>query len=105
MIECGSTAFLKTTGEEVFVLGIGDATSLPIGSTLTPKVATVRRPVMGENGMFHMVEQFYLEELELKEDQLVRKLEEQREFERMLDKARKESGVDEIASGGTGNLN
>lgn len=95
MISEGQTAFIKTTGEEVFVLGVGsNPKSLPDGSTLSGNVATVRRPVAGENGCYHLMEMFMVEELENSEERMQRHLANQRQFTQRLEQAASESGID-----------
>lgn len=66
MIKLYDVAFLKTTGEAVTVLAFND-TSPKIGDK--PLLVTVRRPVAGQNGITHVVESFYLPELETLEEQ------------------------------------
>jgi hypothetical protein len=61
-VKSGEVAFLKTTGEAVFVLGY--ATDLTY--------VDVRRPIAGQNGITHVCERFRVEELESLEDQQTR---------------------------------
>jgi hypothetical protein len=62
MIKQGDVAYLKTTGEAVYVL------VYPGGVT----DVSVRRPVMGQNGIHHDVEQFTIGELETRDEVKVR---------------------------------
>jgi len=63
MIKSGEVAFLKTTGESVFVLSFADN---------DPSIVFVRRPVAGQNGIEHRREQFFLDELESLDEQETR---------------------------------
>jgi hypothetical protein len=58
MIKQNEVAFIKTTGEAVFVLELPDAGDV-----------TVRRPNGGQNGMFHVVEKFTRGELQTLDEQ------------------------------------
>jgi hypothetical protein len=58
MIKQGEVAFLKTTGEAVFVLDLPQAGEV-----------TVRRPNPSQNGLFHMVEKFTCAELQTLDEQ------------------------------------
>lgn len=77
MIKEKEVAFLKTTGEAVFVLAINDP---------APKLGdkdldvAVRRPISGQNGIRHEVEKFHLAELESFEDQKARFMTEREEM-------------------------
>lgn len=94
MINEGQTAYIKTTGEEVFVLAVQEnKRALPEGSSLSGQIAVVRRPVAGENGCFHNIDSFCIEELETKESRMERHLSNQREFENRLKQAVDESGL------------
>lgn len=107
MIQEGQTAFLQTTGEEVFVLAAYEnKRELPENSGLSGWVAIVRRPVSGDNGVYHMVEKFTMEELETKEARIQRYTENQKAFERRLAKAAEESGFEtaETSPNGDDNL-
>lgn len=68
MIKANEVAYLKTTGEAVFVLAIED------------KEVSVRRPVFGQEGNTHRVEQFLLAELETAEDQRIKILKDRQEM-------------------------
>ena len=71
-IDAGKLAVVKTTGEPVLVLGISwpeKGTPPPYGVIgVGGTKATVRRPVVTQNGAYHLVEEFYVEELELPEE-------------------------------------
>lgn len=69
MIKQGEVAFLKTTGEAIFVLEITDP-SPEIGDK--DLKVMVRRPVAGQNGIIHEVNKFQLAELESLDDQQLR---------------------------------
>lgn len=62
MIKANEVAFLKTSGEAVFVL----AKETPEGPTSLVKV---RRPVAGQDGINHIVETFSEVELESLDEQ------------------------------------
>ena len=69
-IKQGDFAIVRTTGEPVFVLSVrtldGNAILLP-GDTEVGGFKTqvkVRRPLSGRNGIMHVEEWFYAEELE-----------------------------------------
>lgn len=66
MIKQGEVAFLKTTGEAVFVLEINDPSPKFGDKELT---VAVRRPVAGQNGIQHVEDKFLLAELESYDDQ------------------------------------
>lgn len=96
MVEVGKTAYMRTSNEGVYVLGTKElepnANSFPqCGST----VAAVRRPVAGENGLYHVVEYYYLDELVTLEQLEAERDEQQRRFNERVNKARKEAGLDE----------
>lgn len=76
MIKQGEVAFLKTTGEGVFVLEIKDP-SPKLGDK--ELIVEVRRPVAGQGGIQHKVETFYLNELESYDEQKRRFLSEREE--------------------------
>lgn len=68
MIELKKVAYVKTTDEPVFVLGMRkDANS---GET----IVTVRRPIQAETGVSHMIEEFFFDELQTKEDQMTKEM-------------------------------
>lgn len=78
MIKAGEVSFIKTTGEAVFVLNV--ATPEPKNCpSLFDTVVTVRRPVMGQNGVRHLEDRFYLEELETLDEQRKRFIAEREE--------------------------
>lgn len=59
-IKAGQVAVIRTTDEPVFIL----STRLKQHNENPSDIATVRRPVMTENGIEHRIEDFYLVELE-----------------------------------------
>jgi len=64
MIEPGETAFLKTTGEEVFVLRVHPLALSEYPGLRNYKVE-VRRPVLTHaDGVQHRIEFFFVDELE-----------------------------------------
>lgn len=76
----GSTAYVKTTNEEVFILGVSGNVSPFLGPEATlneigPFSGTtviVRRPKLGQDGITHTVDFFLAEELESLEDRVRR---------------------------------
>jgi hypothetical protein len=82
---------VKTTGERVFVLEEN------VDKNTKQTIVTVRRPIVGKNGLFHQIETFRLDELETVNESLDRDLAEmvlkgEKQAE-ALKKARKESEV------------
>lgn len=71
MIKRGDVAYIKTTGEAVFVLEIYEGEG---------SLVDVRRPVMGQNGISHSVDSFRLEELETFDQQRKRFLQEREDL-------------------------
>lgn len=69
MIKPNEVAFIKTTGEAVFVLSLCEDTPC----------AAVRRPVAGQDGIRHEREQFFLAELETLDEQRKRFMAEREE--------------------------
>jgi hypothetical protein len=67
MIKQGDIAFVKTTGECIFVLSTTDDGS-----------ALVRRPVAGQDGITHVKDGFLLAELETVDEQRARFMAEQK---------------------------
>ena len=67
MIKAGEVAFLKTTGEAVFILGF-----YADGPGSDKDYVKVRRPIAGQDGIKHTIEQFQLNELESLEEQQAR---------------------------------
>jgi hypothetical protein len=85
MVNIGQTAYLVTSGEAVFVLDVQPKTDaqkevLGIPEALSGTIATVRRPVMGQNGVTHLLETYYVEELETEDDRQGRELENRKKF-------------------------
>jgi hypothetical protein len=74
MVKVGEVAFIKTTGEEAFVLNCV-ATGDKLGA-----MYDVRRPVGGQNGIVHLTERFYEAELESREERKKREASEREEF-------------------------
>lgn len=67
MIKAGELAIVKTSQELVFVLEVGGVT------------VKVRRPIMTEHsGIIHQTDEFFLGELETKEDAFKRELAERK---------------------------
>jgi hypothetical protein len=64
VIKQGEVAFIKTTGEAVFVLEIDSESPYCL--------VNVRRPVAGQDGIEHRVSEFRLAELETIEEQQAR---------------------------------
>jgi hypothetical protein len=62
MLKENEVAFLKTTGEAIFILSF-----LPEEGTVA-----VRRPVAGQDGLRHVVENFRVQEIESLDDQQAR---------------------------------
>ena len=75
-IKPGTVALLKSSQEPVFVLELvqGDA------GILSNVQAVVRRPVEGNAGISHMIERFYIEELETLEERHTRQIAEMEEM-------------------------
>lgn len=88
-VEEGTVAFVRTSKEPVFVLGIGDDTPEMEKSTVV-----VRRPIQTEQGVEHVKETFELRELQTFEDKIVEELEDQSYFleqRKAFDKASNEN--------------
>lgn len=83
-IKVATVAFLKTTEEPVFVLALGKKEDVNEG--LSGDVATVRRPVVGEQGVSHKIEVFYTEELESLEDKRKRNIAEFSSMKAQIDR-------------------
>lgn len=63
-VEQGKIAFVKTSDEPVFVIGIeADKNNVAI--------AIVRRPIQTENGVVHSTDQFFLAELQTSEQKVM----------------------------------
>jgi hypothetical protein len=80
---------VKTTGERVFVLKTEE------DKNTFNTIVTVRRPIVGKNGLYHSIEQFRVDELETVNESLDRDLAEmilkgEKQAE-ALKKARKEA--------------
>lgn len=69
----GDLAFIRTTGEQVTVL-------TPAESLSESAVVQVRRPVAGQNGIDHIVNEFFLFELESLDEQRKRFLAERQDI-------------------------
>lgn len=82
MIKVGETAFLKTTGEVVFVLDIQPVSRVPcqgrsfvLGDAFSAQEATVRIPILESGGgIEHRIESFLVEELETAQEKFDREL-------------------------------
>lgn len=88
-IEVGKTAIIRTSREEVFVLGSvvleAYANNFPqAGST----VFAVRRPTAGQNGVLHLTEMYYPGELTTREDMQAEREAEQAEYMKKIEAAR-----------------
>lgn len=70
-MKIGETRVIKTTNEEVFILGIGDGGQEPVTEALG-QVITVRRPLLTDKGVIHQIETFYEAELETVEERIQR---------------------------------
>jgi hypothetical protein len=64
MVEVGKVAYIRTTQEPVFVLAFMERSA----DNYFPTMFTVRRPVLTREGMRHLVESFYAEELMTREE-------------------------------------
>lgn len=74
MIKQGEVAFVKTTGEAVFVLSFKDP-SPKLGDK--DFLAVVRRPIAGQDGVRHEINEFFTGELETIDQQRDRMVAEQ----------------------------
>lgn len=79
-LKIGQTAFLKVTQEPIFLLDIQDGNPTQRFPGLSGKVAVVRRPTVGENGVRHEVEFFTVEEVETLEESQNRNVSEMEEM-------------------------
>lgn len=77
-IKAGQVALLRTTEEPVFVLRVDE--DKEECAILSKVLATVRRPIQGEQGVRHSIEQFHIEELETQEDKHTRQISEMEEL-------------------------
>lgn len=77
----GQPVYLKVTEEPCFLLEIREANATQRFEGLSGKVAVVRRPTAGEDGVRHSVEFFTVEEIETLEESQNRKVGELREME------------------------
>lgn len=84
-IKPGTIAYHKITEEGVFVLDIREGNPTQKFPLLSGKVAQVRRPVLGEDGIRYEVEYFTIEELETSEVGQKRKLAEMAELKARFD--------------------
>lgn len=62
--------FIKTTGEEVLVLAVENKN--PLFQGLSGVTITVSRPMLGQNGIEHVVNEFLLEQVETVEERFKR---------------------------------
>lgn len=72
MIKSREVAFLKTTGEAVFVMDVGVMNEF--GNV------KVRRPVQGNSGIAHLIDYFFEEEIESLDEQRKRYIGEREEL-------------------------
>lgn len=74
-IKSGTIAYVKITDEPVYVLDIKPLTGMHyMAGMLSGIEATVRRPNVDEHGrIVHLVEKFFVEELETEEEAEIRK--------------------------------
>jgi hypothetical protein len=79
-IKAGQVALIRTTEEPVFVLEVVVGKTIPDAPELEQVIARVRRPVQGEEGVRHLVETFYVQELETQEDKHTRQISEMEEL-------------------------
>lgn len=78
-LKAGMIACIKTTAEPVYVLDIKPLTGgyHVLAGILSGVMAKVRRPMLNENGaVTHVIEDFFVEELETKEENAVRSVQE-----------------------------
>ena len=87
----GTTAFIKTSNEEVFILGLSGnhKAGIPV-NTIDDKLfsgttAIVRRPVITDDGVKHILDYFLVEELETVEDKVRRQKEMDERVRKTLD--------------------
>jgi hypothetical protein len=103
MVKVGDTAILKVSNEEVFVLEIIPQmvpANMEIKGTVSPlgNQVTVRRPIMGQDGVKHLIETFFMTELETRDERMTRELAER-------DMLRKKMGLGDEAEAMTGQVN
>jgi hypothetical protein len=79
-IKAGTTAIIKSTQEPVMVLHVAPGKTLPEAPDLEQTVVIVRRPVQGSDGVRHVVETFWIQELETQEEKHTRQLAEMEEM-------------------------
>lgn len=79
-IKIGSQVFIRTTEEPAFLLDIREGNAAQKFPGLSGRVAVVRRPTAGENGVRHEIEYFAVEEVESIEDNQNRKVSEMAEL-------------------------
>ena len=90
MIKVGETAFLKTTGEVVFVLEIhpckreaGHGNLFPLGAEFSAQEAYVRIPILESGGgIMHNTAIFLVEELETAQEKFDRELQQFTELQK-----------------------
>ena len=87
----GTTVFVKTSNEEVFLLGLSgnNRAAIPPG-TIDDKIfsgttAIVRRPLITDQGVKHVLDYFLIEELETLEDRVRRQKEMDERVRKTLD--------------------
>lgn len=89
MLQNKSIAYVRTTGEKVFLISV----HTDDGDTL----ATVRRPVTSETGIYHEEDTFYVEELESEEEYQARQ---QKEAEEFVARFRSENALPSVLGAG-----
>ena len=91
-IEVGKTAYIRTSREEVFVLGVknleGNENPFPQAGTT---IFAVRRPTAGQNGVIHMTEFYYPGELITREGMDAEREAEQAAYMKKIEAARSEA--------------
>jgi hypothetical protein len=80
-LKIGTKVFLRTTEEPAFLLDIREGNATQRFPGLSGKVAVVRRPTAGDNGVRHEVEYFAIEEVESEEDARTRQIESMAEMQ------------------------
>jgi hypothetical protein len=91
-IKPGMVVAMKTTGDEMMVLSVGKPDGLHIlAGYLSGVLAYVRRPIITEKGTIeYKLESFLVDELETKEEGLLRKAEELETLKAQFNKTRPE---------------
>lgn len=97
----GDVVFVKTTNEEVFILGLTGNRELPFPDEIGPfsgTTAIVRRPSIGQGGVTYVLDFFLIEELESLEDRVRREKSQQdrvrKTMEELTGEAKTAAGLD-----------